>query len=210
MSHIWSLFVGSLQIILVALSQIYGGNIGFAIITFSFMVRLALMPLTLQIARRSQRQQSLINSIQPELQQLKKRYRNNPEQLSLKTMELFKKHGINPLDGVGILGSVIQLPVFAGLFSAIREGIGSGGHFLWISDISQPNIVLSIVIAALTIITSALSPSVQQQSRTLFLILPTALTLLFVWQLSAGLGLYWAASSIVGVIQAAILRRKAI
>jgi YidC/Oxa1 family membrane protein insertase len=209
MSHIWSIFVGFLQIILVALSQIYGGNIGFAIITFSFMVRLALLPLTLQIARRNQRQQLLINSIQPELQQLKKRYRNNPEQLSLKTMELYKKYGINPLDGVGILGSLIQLPVFAGLFSAIRKGIGSGGHFLWISDISQPNIILSIIIAALTIITSALSPSVQQQSKTLFLILPTVLTLLFVWQLSAGLGLYWAASSIVGVVQAAILRRKA-
>jgi YidC/Oxa1 family membrane protein insertase len=209
MSHIWSIFVGSLQIILVALSQIYGGNIGFAIITFSFIVRLALMPLTLQIARRSQRQQSLINSIQPELQRLKTRYRNNPEQLSLKTMELYKKHGINPLDGIGILGSLLQLPVFAGLFSAIRQGIGSGDHFLWISDISQPNIVLSIAIAVLTLITSALSPSVQQQSRTLFLILPTALTLLFVWQLSAGLGLYWTASSIVGVIQAAIMRRKA-
>jgi YidC/Oxa1 family membrane protein insertase len=210
MDNIWSVFVGYLQIVIIALSQIYGGNIGFAIITISFLVRLALLPLTYKIARRGQRQQSLIASIQPELQILKTRYRNNPDQLSMKTMELYKKHGINPVDGVGILGSLLQLPVFAGLFSAIREGIGSGGRFLWISDISQPDIGLSIVIAALSLITSALSPSVQQQSRTLFMIIPTALTLIFVWRLSAGLGLYWAASSLVGVIQAAIMRRKAV
>jgi len=208
MDNFWSLFVGYLQTGLFILSQIYGGNTSLAIITLSFMVRLALLPLTLQIARRSQQQQIRLKEIQPELQRLKKRYQNNPEKLSQKTMELYKKRNVQFLDGAGFIGNLLQLPIFAGLFSAIKQGVGDGGRFLWITDISQPNILLALLVAALTFVSSALSPNMQQQGRTWFMILPAILTLLFVWRLSAGLGLYWAASSLVGILQAAILRRK--
>jgi YidC/Oxa1 family membrane protein insertase len=208
MDNLWSIFVGYLQIGLFLLAQLYGGNISLAIITLSFTVRLALLPLTLHIARRSQQQQAHLNEIQPELQRLRERYRKNPEKLTQKTMELYKKHNIQPLDGTGLLGNLLQLPIFAGLFSAIKQGIANGGRFLWITDISQPNILLALLIAGLTLVSSALSPNTQQQGRTLFIFLPAVLTLLFVWRLSAGLGLYWAASSLVGILQAAILRRK--
>jgi YidC/Oxa1 family membrane protein insertase len=207
MDNVWSLFVGYLQTGLFLLAQAYGGNISLAIITLSFTVRLALLPLTLHIARRSQQQQAYLNKIQPELQRLKERYRKNPEKLTQKTMELYKKHNIQPLDGTGFIGNLLQLPIFAGLFSAIKQGVGNGGHFLWITDISQPNVLLALLIAGLTFVSSALSPNTQQE-RTLFLLLPTVITLFFVWRLSAGLGLYWAASSLVGLLQAAILRRK--
>ena len=207
---LWSLFVGSLQSVLFVLAHMYGGNIGLAIVTLSFAVRLALLPLTLHLAHRSQQQQMRLKEIQPELDRLKKRYRNDPGKLSQKTMELYKEHDVKPLDGAGLLGNLLQLPVFAGLFSAIRQGIGNGGRFLWIADISQPDIVLALIIAALTFITSALAPNIQQQGRIWSMILPTILTLVLVWRLSAGLGLYWAASSLSGILQTAILRRKAL
>jgi len=121
---------------------------------------------------------------------------------------LYKKRDVQLLDGAGFIGNLLQLPVFAGLFSAIKQGVGKGGHFLWITDISQPNILLALFVAALTFVSSALAPGTQQQGRTLFIILPAIVTLFFVWRLSAGLGLYWAASSLVGVLQAAMLRRK--
>lgn len=208
MSDLWSLFVGSIQAGLFVLAHLYGGNVGLAIITLSFVVRLALLPLTLRIARRSQKQQMRLQEIQPELQRLKERYRNQPEKLSQKTMELYKAHGIRMLDGTGLLGSFVQLPVFAGLFSAIKQGVGNGGRFLWIADISQPDIFLALIIAALTFASSLLSPNPQPQARSLSLILPAVLTLFFVWRLSAGLGLYWAASSLVGLLQAALMRRE--
>lgn len=208
MDNLWSLFVGFLQTGLFLLAQVYGGNISLAIITLSFMVRLALLPLTLRLARRTQQQQMRLSEIQPELQRLKKIYHGNPEKLSQKTMELYKKRNIQPLDGASFIGNMLQLPIFAGLFSAIKQGVGRGGHFLWITDISQPNILLALLVAALTFVSSALSPTVQQQGRTLSLLLPALLTLFFIWRLSAGVGLYWAASSLVGMLQAAILRRK--
>ena len=192
------------------LAQVYGGNISLAIITLSFMTRLALLPLTLRLARRSQQQQIRLQTIQPEVEHLKKLYRNNPEKLSQKTMELYKEHNIHLLDGDSFIGRLLQLPIFAGLFAAIKQGVGKGGSFLWISDISQPNILLALIVAALTFVSSALSPNIQQQGRTLSLLLPALLTLFFVWRLSAGLGLYWAASNLVGILQVAILRRKPI
>lgn len=208
MDNIWSLFVGYLQTVLFVLAHMYGGNISLAIITLSFMVRLALLPLTLRLAHRSQQQQMRLQAIQPELEHLKKHYRKNPEKLSQKTMELYKKHDIRLLDGAGFIGNLLQLPIFAGLFAAIKQGIGNGGRFLWITDISQPNVLLALIITLLTFVSSALSPNMQQQGRNLSIILPAIITLLFVWRLSAGLGLYWAASSLVGVLQTAILRRK--
>jgi YidC/Oxa1 family membrane protein insertase len=208
MDNIWSLFVGYLQTVLFVLANMYGGNISLAIITLSFIVRLALLPLTLRLARRSQQQQIRLQEIQPELERLKKHYRNNPDKLSQKTMELYKKHNVQLLDGASFLGNLLQLPIFAGLFSAIKQDIGKGGCFLWITDISQPNVLLALMIAILTFISSALSPTAQQPGRSLSLILPAILTLFFVWRLSAGLGLYWAASSLVGILQSAMLRRK--
>src|SRR5512138_1033641 len=208
MHNLWSLFVGYLQTGVFLLAQVYGGNISLAIITLSLMARLALLPLTLRLARRSQQQQIRLQAIQPELQRLKKLYRNNPEKLSQKTIELYKKHNVQLLDGGGLMGNLLQLPIFAGLFSAIKQGVGNGGSFLWITDISQPNILLALIVAALTFVSSALSPNIQQQGRALSLLLPALLTLFFVWRLSAGLGLYWAASSLVGMLQTAMLRRR--
>lgn len=208
MDNLWSLFVGYLQAGLFILAHLYGGNVSLAIITLSLLVRLALLPLTLRLVRRSRQQQLRLKEIQAELDRFKKLYRNNPEKLSQKTMELYKKHDVRLMDGAGFMGNLLQLPIFAGLFSAIKQGVGSGGRFLWIVDISQPNILLALLITTLTIISSALSPNLQQQGRNLSLLLPGILTLFFLWRLSAGLGLYWAASSLVGILQAIMLRRK--
>jgi len=208
MDNLWSLFVGYLQTGLFILAQVYGGNMSLAIITLSLIVRFALMPLTLRIARRNQQKQVRLKAIQPELERLKARYKNNPEKLAQKTMVLYKKHDIQLLDGMGFLGGLLQLPIFAGLFSAIKQGVGSAGRFLWIADISQPNILLACIVAGLTFVSSALAPSSQEQGRMIFMVLPALLTLFFAWRLSAGLGLYWAVSSLVGMAQSVILRRK--
>jgi membrane protein insertase Oxa1/YidC/SpoIIIJ len=82
-------------------------DVGIAIITLSLMSRLALLPLTLRLAGRSQQQQIKLQAIQPELQRLKKLYSNDPEKLSQKTMELYKKHNVQLLDGAGLLGTLL-------------------------------------------------------------------------------------------------------
>lgn len=208
MDNLWSLFVGFIQEALFILAQLYGGNLSLAIITLSLIVRLALMPIALRTMRQTQERQQKLKEIQPELDRLKKRYSNNPEKLSQEMMALYKKHDIKMMDGVGILTNLAQLPIFMGLFSAIRQGLKNAGRFLWIPDISQPNILLAFIIAALTFASSALAPSSQENGKMIFIALPAVLTLIFAWKVSAGVELYWATSSLVSVAQNIIARRR--
>jgi YidC/Oxa1 family membrane protein insertase len=205
---LWTSFVDLLMGGLFALSQIYGGNMGLAIITLSLMVRLALMPLSLKLAQRSMARQALLKQLQPELERLRARYRKDPERLARETKKLYRRYGVRPVEGLGILGGSIQSPILIGLFTAIKRGLGSGGPFLWIVDISKPDLWLTLLVATLTYVANVINPNLPEQARTVMSLLPTVLTLVFLWQLAAGLGLYWATSNIVTIFQELILRRR--
>lgn len=208
MNNIWAMVVDFLPTILILLTQAYGGNVGLAIITVSLMVRLTLLPLTLRLARRVREREAMLRKLQPELERLKTRYRNNPEKLTQATVKLYKRHNFRPVDRFSLIGNLVQLPFIAGLWSAIRQGLGAGGRFLWIADITRPDLLLSLLVAGLAYVASLLNPNLQQQSRNVMLILPVLLTLVFTWRLSAGFGLYWAASTGVNILQTLILRRE--
>jgi YidC/Oxa1 family membrane protein insertase len=205
---LWTSFVDLLMGGLFALSQIYAGNMGLAIITLSLMVRLTLMPLSLKLAQRSMARQALLKRLQPELERLRARYRKDPERLARETKKLYQRYGVRPVEGLSILGGLIQAPILIGLFTAIKRGLGSGGPFLWIADISKPDLWLTLLVAALTYVANAINPNLPEQARTLMILLPTVLTLVFLWQLAAGLGLYWATSNIVTIFQVLILRLR--
>ena len=208
MGNLWALFVGFIQEGLFILAQLYGGNLSLAIITLSLIVRLALMPMAIRTMRQTQARQEKMKELQPELDRLKKRYSNNQEKLYQKTMQLYEKHDIKVFGGSGLFGNLTQLPIFMGVYSAIRLGLENAGRFLWIPDISQPNILLAFIVALLTLGSSALAPSAQEQGKLLFILLPAVMTLLFAWNVSAGVGLYWATSSVVSIAQNMILRHK--
>jgi YidC/Oxa1 family membrane protein insertase len=207
---LWTSFVDLQMGGLFALSQIYGGNMGLAIITLSLMVRVTLMPLALKLAQRSMARQALLKQLQPELERLRTRYRKDPERLARETKKLYRRYGVRPVEGRSILGGLIQAPILIGLFTAIKRGLGSGGPFLWIADISKPDLWLTLIVAALTYVANAINPNLPEQARTAMILLPTVLTLVFLWQLAAGLGLYWAASNIVTIFQELILRRRSL
>jgi YidC/Oxa1 family membrane protein insertase len=206
---VWSGFVDFLAMLLVTLSQAYGGSLGLAIVTLSLVARLALLPITLSLARRARARQAILKTLEPEIEQLKRRFHSNPERLSQEMSKLYSRRGIGLFDAGSILGGLIQLPVFAGLYSAINQGLGNGGRFLWIANLAQPDLLLTILVAGLTYFSSILNPDLPPAMRNLYTLLPTLVTVVFVWQISAGLGLYWATSSAVGLVQAMVLGREA-
>jgi YidC/Oxa1 family membrane protein insertase len=207
--NIWGQFVNTLAFGIFFLSQAFGGNTGLAIITLSCVIRLAILPISISIQRRTRQQQEILQRIQPKMDKLRSRYKNNPEKLSQKTMQLYKTSGYKPFDLVNILGSFIQLPVVAGLYSAIRQGISSTGpSFLWIKNLAQPDALLAIIVAGLTYLASRFSADSTQQVRYVSTILPAAITLFFAWRLAAGLGLYWATSTTIGMAQSVMIKRS--
>ena len=131
------------------------GNYGIAIILFTIIVKSALYPLTAHQLKATKKMQD----VQPKIQQLQKKYANNKEQLNVKLMELYKEEGVNPAGGC--LPLLIQMPIIIGLFSLLRAPsdyisdptLLQAVHdsFLWIPDLSQPDLwVLPILAGAST------------------------------------------------------------
>ena len=208
MTELWTSFVGFLAIVFTLLVQYFGGSVGFAIITLSSSIRVALMPLSLRMARRANAQQAILQRIQPEIERLKEKFKTKPDQLTQETLKLYRRHGYSPFNSGSFIGLIVQLPIFAGLYSVIRNGIGLGSRFMWIADLAKPDIILTLFIGLLTLATSFMAPQLSHQSKNLMILLPTIITMVFVWQVSSGLGLYWAASSLVGIAQNVILRKQ--
>ena len=102
------------------------GAYGLAIIILTIGVKVLLFPLfqtQLKLTKKSQAEQ---RKIAPELAELRKKYKKDPQRLNQETMALYKAHGINPLSPmVGCLPTLAQMPILIGLYQAIYQH-----HFL--------------------------------------------------------------------------------
>ena len=194
--------------LLAYLTQIFGGSLGWAILALSFGVRLALLPLTIKLARRARRNQEIMQALQPEIEQLKKRFEKKPERLFQEMRDLYRKHDYSPFDLPALLGSFIQLPIFGILYSSIRSSLSSSSAFLWIRNLAVPDFLLTMVILSLTGLTAYLMPSASEQMRNTLIAVQVIVTLFIVWKLAAGLSLYWVSSGVVSLFQTLWLRYR--
>jgi YidC/Oxa1 family membrane protein insertase len=90
------------------------GDFGLAIILFTFIVKLITWPLM----KKQLHQTKLMKQIQPELTEIRKRCNGNKQMESLQMMDLYKRKGVKPMASFWNL--LIQLPIFIGMFTAIR------------------------------------------------------------------------------------------
>ncbi len=103
---------------LLSLYFLLGSNFVLALTVFTVVIRLAMLPLSLRQQRAAMKTQVM----QPEIQAIQKKYRDNPQ----KMQEEFKKIGYNPAETVmGCLPLLIQFPIFIGLYRAIFIMLGS-------------------------------------------------------------------------------------
>ena len=119
----WAGFVELLRAAIFAAAHVCGGSLGGGILLVSVGVRLALLPLTLRLARRARDQQAKLATLLPEMEALQRRHANDPRRLMRETRALHAKHGIRLLTPSGLVGMAIQLPLFGGLFAAVRTGL---------------------------------------------------------------------------------------
>ena len=206
---IWYQFVDVLRAAIFAYSQACGGNMGVGIVAVTFLVRMAMLPLTLRLARLSAAHQEAMRRLKPKLERIRTRYRGKPGRVAEETRRLFDKEGVSPLPLAGCLRALVQMPVLVGLFSAVRGAAAAGGRFLWIRNIAKPDFLLTIAVAALTYAAVALGAKDVEPNKTWMLLIPMVVTFLVLSRLAAGIGLYWGVSSLVSLLQAAILRRQA-
>lgn len=202
----WESLVHFFTVLLVSLSQSCGGNLGLAIIIVSVVMRLALLPLTLRIARAMFAQQRIIHRLSDEIKALRRRYQADPRRLAAKLSELYRRNGVKPIHGSSLTGGALQALVGGGLYTALRRGLAQGHRFFWIGDLGHPDALLAVATGVITFAASMIGPHLGEQSRIATAVLPAVLTLILAWRLSSAIVLYWASSATMSVVQALILR----
>jgi YidC/Oxa1 family membrane protein insertase len=189
-------------------------NWGWAIVLLTVAVKLLLWPLVSAQVRSSQK----MATIQKPLQEIQRRYKENPQKCQAETLKLFKDNGVNPASGC--LPLLIQLPIFFGLYSMLRAASELRfAHFLWIGDLSRADTVARIgsfpinILPVLMGITMFIQmrrtpmPSSSPGQRWLVSAMPL-ICLAFCYNLPAGLVLYWTVQNGVGILQQALIQKK--
>ncbi len=119
-------------------------NYGVAIILMTVLVRMLLFPLSRKQAQNQAKMQEQMKVIRPEMEKIKKQYANDRQAYAMAQMELFKKHKMSPLAGCnGCWILFLQMPVFLGLYFALRESMHLRmANFLWIDNLAMPDMLL--------------------------------------------------------------------
>lgn len=113
------IIVDVLATFLLILYGLLGQNVVLAIIAFTVIVRLAMLPLTL----RQQRSMKRMQELSPKLKQLQAKYKDDREKMAQEQMALYREHGVNPF--AGCLPLLVQLPIIFGLWRAIMATLAS-------------------------------------------------------------------------------------
>lgn len=187
-------------------------NYGVDIILLTVLIKILFLPLTQKSFTAMQGMQK----IQPELERVREQYKDKPDEMQKQLMELYRKHGVNPLGGC--LPMIVQIPVFIGLYQALLNAVElRHAPFVgWITDLSAPDRlgslalpfveppgipVLTLVMGASMLLQQWMTPSVgDPMQRRMMMILPVAFTFMFV-SFPAGLVLYWTVNNVLTIAQ---------
>ncbi|MBN8542339.1 MAG: membrane protein insertase YidC [Deltaproteobacteria bacterium] len=168
-------------------------NWGFAILLFTFAIRLILFPLQIF----TMREQAKIARLKPTLDALQERHRTEPRRLLEERSLVLKNAGIRP--SVSMVAMMIQLPIFFAVYEAIstNSALGSFG-FAWLPNLAQhdPLFILPFILA-LTVWFQSRSSNASPQVPKSFAYGLSALSFFFMATMPAGVALYSVASSVL-------------
>jgi YidC/Oxa1 family membrane protein insertase len=189
---------------------------GLAIIALTFIVRLALLPLSLRGIRSMRRMQV----VAPKLQALKEKYKDDPQRFQRETMEVYKREGVNPFSSC--LPFILQIPFFIAIYSLLRgdtfqmdvEQSPPPGFLFVKSVIEAPQgaelIVLIVLFvtttAASVLLTTAMSPTANPSQRYIMMIFPL-IVVPFIINAPAGLAVYWIATNVFSLGQQWVVQK---
>ncbi len=201
---IWATWLDSIGSVIALLASDAGLGLGLAIVVATVLLRTVLLPLAWPIAYRACIRQKKMAKLQPELRALQDGYRDKPEVYLQKMQQLYRAHGLTMLDGKGLVGALAQLPVFLGMFQALRDA-GDGVKFLWVPNLLRPDVALALIAGLTTVLMMAVNPDLPEQVRLLMIIVPSVIAIVAALQFSSALAIYWATSNTFSALQTVVL-----
>ena len=185
-------------------------NYGWVLVIFGVMVRLLIWPLNQSAMRSSIRMQRL----QPQLQEIQKKYRNDPERQREALMKLYQEHGMNPFAPIlGCLPMLLPMPVLFALYFVFQNTIEFRGvSFLWLPDLALKDplyitpLLMGLSMLLLSWIGMKGAPQTPQTKMVGYM-MPAMMTVLF-WKFPSGLNLYYGVQNLVALPQQWLLTRE--
>ncbi len=196
--YLMSVILGALY----SLTELVGvPSYGLAIILLTVLIKILVYPLT----KKQLQSMKAMQRIQPQMKKLQEKYKDNPQMLQKKLMELYQKEGANPMSGC--LPMLIQMPILMGMYYTLYafDYGGAPPSFAWLPSLSEPDptYALPFLSAATTFLQQKMMSNTSEanpQMRVMMAIMP-----LFIGWISlnfpAGLVLYWVTMNVVQIIQ---------
>lgn len=220
-----------LNFLIFAASFLPGHNLGIAIILLTLLVKLILY-FPSQHAMEGQRKMQLI---QPRIQELQKRFKDDPKKLHEETLKIWRQEGVNPFQSC--LPIVLQLPILIGLLYVIRDGSNLAlsrefiypfyQHLSWNFstyflglELTRPSWIFAPILVLLQFYqmrltfqaakkkqTAPADPSQKMQQQMMQYTMPLLIGF-FAFQFPGAVSLYWAVSTVFAVGQQIVANRK--
>jgi YidC/Oxa1 family membrane protein insertase len=173
---------------------------GVVLIIFGILIRILLWPLNQRGMRASMKMQAL----QPEMQKLQDKHKEDPGKLQQEVMGLYKREGVNPFSGCWPL--LLPWPVMLALFFVLANSIELRGQpFLWLPDLSlkDPLYIIPVLMGASMFAVTKVGMKgmpPNPQSKMMLYFLPVMMTVMFL-TFASGLNLYYFVQNVVSVPQ---------
>ena len=186
----WFTFIAKPMFLLLQFIQSYVGNWGWTIVILTILIKLVLYPLSYKGMVSMQK----LKDLAPKMKEIQAKYKDDKQKQSMHMMELYKKHGANPMGGC--LPLILQIPVFFAIYRVLLNAIELKGApwMLWVHDLAEmdPYFVLPILMGATMYLQQKITPNTMQDEmqKKIFQFLPVIFTFFFLW-FPAGLTLYW-------------------
>jgi len=183
------------------------GNWGWAIIGLTAIIRLVLYPLTYKGMVSMQKMKDLA----PKMKELKERYKGDPQRLNAATMDMYKKHGANPLGGC--LPMLLQIPVFFAIYRVLLNAVELQGApwILWVNDLSRMDAyyVMPVLMGASMFLQQRMTPNnfTDPMQEKIMKYLPVIFTFFFI-TFPSGLVLYWFVNNLFSIAQQFIVNQQ--
>ncbi len=224
----WFSGIGNFLIDVLVLLERVTSNWGVAIILLTLLIRGMLFPLNRRSQTAMARYQSKMKRVQPKLDAIKERHKDDPQKLREAQAKLMQEEGAFPPLG-GCLPIFLQMPIFFGLFAALRTSfdLRHAGFVGWIQDLSRPDQLLYLgwnvpligleylnVLPPLMVVMwiwqqrSMPQPSDEQarQMQRIMLFMPVVMGV-FLYNYAAGLSLYMVTQSTLGIFEQKVIKK---
>ena len=205
-SPITDLFTAVLNALYSVLEKFGVGSYGLAIIILTVIIKIILYPLTAKQIKSMKAMQE----IAPKMKKLQEKFKDNPQLLQQKMIQLYQDAGVNPM--AGCLPMLIQMPILMAMYYTFFSFDYGGGapSFLWVPNLSEtdPTYILPLIAAGTTFLMQKISTvEMNQQTKIMMIFFPLFMGFISL-NLPAGLVLYWATQNVVQIVQQLLIYRN--